>query len=318
MPALEGKRKVFLVGVPRSGTTWLQLLLAQSEFVVSAPETHIFVYLQPFFDRWENQFRRDGEPGLHQIFDEPQYLNLLRGISDRVLAQIAKKKPSAPIILEKSPPHLRHWRGILKLYPDAYFIHIIRDPRAVVASLVAASRSWVSHQISPDVVEHGRLWISDVKQGREIASATRNYCEFRYEDLVRDGPIVLSRIFDHLGIDTSAERCRSFIENCEISRLQAGRFPADIGWPSFPGPLKEFFRIGKVDHWKAELSAGDIALIERLAGPIMSDLGYELNVRNSFSRLAPFAPSRLAKKAAVRVLEAARWRINRTLTRLHG
>ena len=58
-------------------------------------------------------------------------------VSGFVFAKIAQSKPSATIVLEKTPNHVNCWREILDVWPQAHFIHIIRDPRSVVASLRA-------------------------------------------------------------------------------------------------------------------------------------------------------------------------------------
>src|SRR5260370_22104903 len=57
---LRGKQLVFLVGAPRSGTTWLQLLLSRSPSVVTAPATHVFsLFLLSMVDQW-NLLRNTG------------------------------------------------------------------------------------------------------------------------------------------------------------------------------------------------------------------------------------------------------------------
>lgn len=57
---LCGKQLTFLVGAPRSGTTWIQLLLSRSPLVAAAQETDLFnIYLRPIVDEW-NRYRRTG------------------------------------------------------------------------------------------------------------------------------------------------------------------------------------------------------------------------------------------------------------------
>ncbi len=140
---LRDKQLVFLVGAPRSGTTWLQLLLSRSPSVVTAQETDLFnVFLRPMVVEW-NRYRETGEPlSLTEVLSDEEFRTLLRSVSGFVFAKIAQAKPSATVVLEKTPNHVNCWREILDLWPDAHFIHIIRDPRSVVASLRHASKTW--------------------------------------------------------------------------------------------------------------------------------------------------------------------------------
>src|SRR5208283_3010337 len=88
---LRGKQLVFLVGAPRSGTTWLQLLLSRSPSVVTGPETHVFsLFLRSMVDQW-NRLRVTGERiGLNQVLSEEEFRSLLRSISGFVFAKIAQ------------------------------------------------------------------------------------------------------------------------------------------------------------------------------------------------------------------------------------
>jgi hypothetical protein len=272
--ALHGKQLVFLVGAPRSGTTWLQLLLSRSPLVATAQETHLFnISLRSLVDEW-NRIRQSGERiGLNQTLSEEEFRQLLRGASGYVLARIAQNKPSAAVILEKTPNHVQCWREILNIWPDAHFIHIIRDPRSVVTSLRIASRSWASHWASPKVTQNCERWISDVTSGRQIRSATPNYQEVGFQELLTHGPDVLLRLLTNVGVTSSREECERYVNECNIENLKAGNLekpPFDIGKMH-----KESFRTGSNESWRNELSAWEIALVERQAGPLMLELGFK-------------------------------------------
>ena len=133
------KRIVFLVGGPRSGTTWLQLLLSRSPRIATANETHLFTgYTRSLFSAWKHHQRNARALGLHHLMSEEEYLDLVRNFACKVMLRILDKKPEADVILEKTPDHILHWSNILKIFPDAHFLHIVSDPRSVVSSLCAA------------------------------------------------------------------------------------------------------------------------------------------------------------------------------------
>lgn len=177
-------KHVFLVGCPRSGTTWLQILLAQHSQVATARETHLFNgYLHQLDRCWKTFKSHPDRVGLDTLLTEEEYYGLCSLFAQGVMKKIAASNPGATVVLEKTPSHVRFAPLILKMVPDAYFVHIVRDPRSVVSSLCAASRSWGGKWASRSVLSNARLWCSDVTRGREIARLTDRFREVRYEDL---------------------------------------------------------------------------------------------------------------------------------------
>jgi hypothetical protein len=269
---LRGKQLVFLVGAPRSGTTWLQLLLSRPPSIATTQEMHLFnLFMRSMIEQWNYDPSTRSLVGLTNLLSEEEYRALLRSISGFVFAKIAQTKPSASVVLEKTPNNVHCWRVILDLWPDAHFIHIIRDPRSVVASLRVASRTWARNHFSSRIPTNCERWVSDVSDGRQISSATRNYQEVTYEDLIWNGPEVLMRLLNGLGVATSLEECRQYVDECRIKKLQAGKLD------NAPFPMtnnSESYRIGKTDSWRIELSKWEIALVEHGARKLMSELRY--------------------------------------------
>jgi len=271
---LRDKQLVFLVGAPRSGTTWLQLLLSRSPSVATAQETHLFnVFLRGTVEKWD-YYRTTGQrAGLNQVLNDEEFRALLRNFSGFVFAKIAQSKPSATVVLEKTPDHVNCWRKILDVWPEAHFIHIVRDPRSVVASLRVASKTWASQWASSRISTNCEGWIRDVTNGRQIRSATRNYQEVSYQELISDGPEALLRLLGGLGVPSSLDDCQRYVDECNIQNLKAGKLnnaPFDVAKMG-----KESWRIGTTDSWRVELSAWEIALVEHLTGPLMSELAFK-------------------------------------------
>lgn len=270
---LCGKKLVFVVGAPRSGTTWLQLLLSRSPAIATALETDLFTqFMRPMVEKW-NQDRITGRlTGLTKLLSEEEFRRLLRITSAFVFAKIAQRKSSATVVLEKTPHHVNHAREILDLWPEAHFIHIIRDPRSVAASLRVASKTWASQWASSEVSRSCETWTADVSNGRQIRSATQNYHEVFYHELISDGPANVMRLLNKLGVPSTLEDCQRYVDECKIQNLKAGKLdnaPWDVTIS------KVSLGSGTTDSWRAELSPWEIALIEHLAGPLMSELGFK-------------------------------------------
>jgi hypothetical protein len=289
--ALCRKHLAFIVGAPRSGTTWLQLLLSRSPAVATSQETDLFnIFLRPIVDEWK-RYRATGLPrSLTEVLSDEEIRSLLRHVSVFVFAKIAQARPCATLVLEKTPNHASCWREILDLWPDAHFIHIIRDPRSVVASRRAAVKSWGRDWGSSSISTISEVWIKFVSEGRQIRSATDNYQEVTYHELISDGPAVVMRLLGKLGIPSSLTDCQRYVEECSIEKLKAAKLdnaPFDI---SRVGKYR--FRLGVTDSWRSELSATEIALVERLAESLMLDLGFERVTRSKV--ISAFAAWRIA------------------------
>lgn len=259
------RKYVFLVGCPRSGTTWLQLLLWQHPEISSCMETHLFKYISPVVDTWEHY--KGDRVGLQYVLSEEEFIDLLRSVALRVLHKIG----DGAVIVEKTSEHVWWANLILRLIPQAWFIHIIRDPRAVTSSLISAGRSWGSHWASTSAAENATCWVDAVSAGRKIRRMTDRYLEVRYEDLLADGVTNLQRVFDWLELECEPGLCERAIETCTLDRLKARAVQAP--WPLEVQP-DGFYRKGNVEGWREELPGSTVQLIESIAGDLMRELGY--------------------------------------------
>ena len=259
------RQYVFLVGCPRSGTTWLQLLLWQHREISSCMETHLFKYISPVVETWKHY--KGDRVGLQYLLSEEEFVRLLRSITLHVLNKIG----NSAVIVEKTSEHVWWAKLILRLIPEGRFIHMIRDPRAVTSSLISAGRSWGSHWASTSAAENARCWVDAVSAGREIRAMTDRYLEVRYEDLLVDGVTNLKRVFDWLELECEPGFCERALETCALDRLKAKAVQAP--WPRDVQP-DGFYRKGNADSWREDLPRSTIELIESIAGDLMRQLGY--------------------------------------------
>jgi hypothetical protein len=277
---LNGKRLVFLIGAPRSGTTWLQLMLASITEVASANETHLFTnYMQSLFRGWDRLRDSPRDVGLHHLVTQEQYFSSIRDFAAQVLAAIAATKPDAHVLLEKTPGHAFVWRDIARIFPDALFLHLVRDPRAVIASLFAAKQEWESGDWIPTRITGAcEFWRQHVTSAAS-AKQTGRYHEVRYEDLRE--PLTLRCIFSFLGIERSDAECSSIIASYAIDKLRKSE--ATAPWSLSREP-RSFFRRGESEGWRRELSPDAIATIEASLAKVMATYGYSVQARQTVRR----------------------------------
>ena len=212
-PSDVADRPVFIVGCPRSGTTLLQRMLDAHPNVSIAPET--------FFIRrfWKHRaehgdLQRDAafERLLRDIMAMPEFEEmgldadafaaaarnterLYAALFRLMLRQFAGQR-GAQVVGEKTPNHVLYLSTLHGFFPEARFIHLVRDPRAVVNSW--QSVPWSSGRAWRDA----EIWVEYVAAGRAAQSLLGEaLLVVHFEALVRAPSDELRRVCNHLAID---------------------------------------------------------------------------------------------------------------------
>jgi hypothetical protein len=181
------ERPILIVGSPRSGTTLLRLILDSHPRISCGEETHFLRDLEPIVGRhW-----RMVEPyGFDRAYWIGRIRDLYLGFQTDVLARRGKARWA-----EKDPTYTLLLPFMDELFPDALYVHLLRDGHDVVASY----RDRWGYASAARAARGG--WARSVRAARGLAmgpTATR-YHELRYEDLVTDPERVLPPLFAFLG-----------------------------------------------------------------------------------------------------------------------
>jgi hypothetical protein len=222
-------RVIFVEGAPRSGTTWLVTLLAtHPEIAGVQAESHLFDYgVDRLFDNHDG--RHPALRGLVRYVDRQELVDLARDFCDGALMAMRSRVcpgTTPPFVVEKTPisPVKDSFDLARKreCYPDAWYVHIVRDREAVVKSLMRAP--WLPDR---SYEACAALWDETVGRARELSSELPHYREVSYEDL-RNDPVQTSKdLFEWLGVDTG----ESVLET--VSVLSREKF-SDLGAVSRP------------------------------------------------------------------------------------
>jgi hypothetical protein len=121
---------VFLVGYPRSCSTWLQSMLAGHSEIYTEPETHFFVS----FSRFEENFKYPPAVniGPAACLTESEFYVFVRGLFWHFISNFTPPKGIPSYFLEGTPHHIDHAQFILYTFPNARFIQLIRDGRGLL------------------------------------------------------------------------------------------------------------------------------------------------------------------------------------------
>jgi hypothetical protein len=249
-------RVLFVVGARRSGTNWIERILAAHPDVVAIPtETYLFSDgIKPLTERFQHANPSTAAMG-RTYMPRERLMDLLRDFTDAVfLEALERRRPEARYIVERTPWHASHLPLIAAVYPDARVLHIVRDARAIARSLVAMQ--WGPTTIE-QAAEEWRTTVEDAHRGAESLAPGR-YHEVLYEDLVANPRARTEQIFSWLDLELNDEMWARILEEAGAA------FNVD---PSSPGV--------RPDKWRDELSEADLQTIERVAGDQLDRLGYE-------------------------------------------
>lgn len=301
---------LFLVGCPRSGTTLLQLLLDSHSRVAVAPETH---FVRRFWLRRKKYGDLEMERPWRRLVDDicqlPEFAGMGLDPEDyRERARAGSHRIERLFLLllerfaalrgkqwigEKTPNHLLYMRTLEKWYPQARFLHIVRDPRAV-------ARSWQGLPWSNgSLVADADVWRKYLTAARERPPRNpERILTLRYESLVSDPEAQLSAVCDFIGIPFEP----AMLEFHAVGREQidARREP----WKE--STLRPIDEQGLL-RWQTDLSTAEIAAIEAATWPEIVRAGYRPTC--SLPRLLP---GRIAAAGRRRLKELRRsWRRRR-------
>lgn len=272
-----------VVGAPRSGTTWLQSLLAHHPEVMTGPETHFF----RTFAEADQEFRRrrDRPVGVSEYWTAAQWREFIERAFWGSVSALPAPAEAPRVFLEKTPIHCMYAEFILRVVPRARFLHVIRDGRAVAASLLRASAGWGRGWAPDSIGSAADRWHTRVRAGRSIRDLVTDptaYREVRYEDVRRDPESSVSGLFSWLGVDHDAALVR---EAVRANALDGGdeRDFASIPMPgASANTVSEeaypdgFVGPAPIDPADIDLSPARMRKFEALEGDLLAELGYPL------------------------------------------
>jgi hypothetical protein len=226
---MDDPQPLFLVGNKRSGTSLLVRMLNQHPDIFVTPESDVIWLLYQLRKGWASRLRRypwDGPVGLSATLGvcgnllrdraaqstAPEIPTLFRQIQEQVRCQGSRLRPvpdergllwlgdKKPV--QQCDPEIRPF--LQQHFGSARYLHMIRHPVAVVASMMAAARTWSRgvppywHGTADEIMERWAIheeWVLDSKCVERVPVHT-----VRLEDLIRAPAQTTKALFEFLGM----------------------------------------------------------------------------------------------------------------------
>lgn len=172
----------------------------------------------------------------------------------------ATDKEDADFIVDHTPSNKNFFLTLGELYPEARFIHMIRDGRAVANSVM--QRDW-----GPNTsLLAAHWWQHHLALGlaAEEALGSERIRRVRYEGLLDDPQGELSKICDWLGIEYSNRM------------LEPGANALDVRSATFNALAGRAPEPGRAHAWRSALSSRQVEVFESASSDMLHYLGYEM------------------------------------------
>ena len=266
----------FIVGCPRSGTTLIQRLLSTHPDSTVLPETFFVRRLMPDHRALGDPLLQNEHNTLIQAVMQSEAWDV-QGLPEEVLHREVQRQPqtgagvlrawmeataqahNVPVVGEKTPDHALQVGALHRALPDARFVHVVRDPRAVVNSWRTVP--WSSGYVWRDA----NLWRERVQAVRQ-ASASAPVHTVRFEQLVQAPAPTMQRVAAFLGLAPGHPWTRDDVDAEQVAvDAEAEPWKQNALAPIDPAVAT---------RWRSVLPEADQAMVEHMAGREMQRWGY--------------------------------------------
>jgi hypothetical protein len=168
-------------------------------------------------------------------------------------------KPAASVWIDQTPTNFKRGHTLLRMFPDARFIHLVRDGRAVAASLLRLD--W-----GPNNVLHAaEFWMARCAPGlaAELELGSDRVLRVRYEDVVAEPESSLRRIAGFAGLEYEPTMVSGSGYRPNRYHERQHRL---VGEPPDPSRL---------ESWQQAFSPRELEIFEGEAGEFLEALGYQ-------------------------------------------
>ena len=264
---------LFVLGVRRSGTTLLRVMLDRHSELAIPDESYFIPQLAD---------RHRGPVDRQAFLDDLRRIPTLREWDVDIADMAPRLRPGMALgeaiaaVYEayaaahgkrrwgdKTPMYMQHLSTLERLFPDALYVHLIRDGRDAAVSFLqmpegVVTRTWAH---PGDVAGFACQWRQEVAAARALGDRVGSrYLEVRYEHLVADPERALGHICAHAGLSFEPAML-GYPGDVDVS---AKPHQQSLARPPTPG----------LRDWRTEMAEADVRTFEAVAEDLLAELGY--------------------------------------------
>ncbi|WNB16857.1 sulfotransferase family protein [Marivirga arenosa] len=283
--------RFFILGNPRSGTSLFRLMLNMHPNIVVPPESGFLHWWSTKYNNWsqsDNTSRIDEyledlmsskkfetwgvdkkKLKYYLISNRPKnYLELTS-----LVYLFYKGDERVKLVGDKNNYYVSHINDLLKIWPDAFFLHIVRDVRDVYSSYKDLNELQTTSAYKPELSTNPedvvKEWLANNENIESLSSSFPDrYYLIKYEDIISDPLKTLSALCDFLGIKFSDEMLNYHLK-------EGKKFIEPEGTLDWKKKTRDKLDTNNIGRYKRSLSGSVINLIEELSMQKLKAYGYE-------------------------------------------
>jgi hypothetical protein len=259
---------IFIGGVGRSGTTLLRVMLDAHPNISCGPELKIL----PFIGQLHKVLLGPWAPSMCYYQNAPADVSRHCRRLIESFVETFRRVSGKPRWAEKTPDNVLHMVSLGAIFPDAQFLHVIRDGRDVACSLVTmhwinpvtGQKAWHTQSIT----NAARYWRQVVEAAHRQAahpSLAGRVLEVRYERLVTEPERTLREVLEFL-----QEPWHDEVLHHDLQAQSHQPDPEESNTRQARGAV---YRTS-LGRWQREMTELDRAAFQREAGGLLEELGY--------------------------------------------
>jgi Sulfotransferase family len=274
--AMSFRGPVFIIGMPRSGTKLMRALLNQHPQInLTLAESHFIPYfIRKFGNPPPFRVRDDLQPVVRELqqtaffstmskagysLDESTFFQNMdptkwNTIFEHVFRHFGSKREMTDTIWgDKTPGYINHIPLLKELFPEAKFLHIVRDPRDYCLS--------VRKSFKKSIYRAAARWRHGVENAHTYGTRLgQDYLEIHYERLLEEPIPTMKEVSSFLGVAY------------DDTLVDLASAPEDLG------DAKGHHKIvtSNKNKYRAQLSSREIGRIEEIVCEVAKAVGYDL------------------------------------------
>ena len=315
----------FIVGLGRSGTTLLVVLLNQYDNCIATPEIHHFIhfykkyknidyvsqeliddykdYINRYFQYKKNPLIGPSNSTLIDSLEIGQKINYSQLTKLIYLGLFGQKgiNNNINVIVDKNPYYTLEINKILKIFPDAKLLALIRDPRGYVLSNIQSKRLSVSKKDNAYHAFVWRLFMKKIVQAKKLYDS--NIKIICYEDIALEKEKTLKEITNYFNLEYSES---IFNFNDSIKEKINSIKQDERNYERMHKKLKDLsspINSERVHAWKNDLTKNEIEQIEFIAGSLGNNYNYFNQTHISYLKKISILISSIISFIKVKVFE---------------